>query len=339
MVQPAHLVDQRHLPRFAEAHVHDVPLGGRDHHTLDPRLALKRPGVRRDELHPRAGERQVQRARVRHVREVEAHHFPATHRQPIPGLTVHEKQVAEPTHQRVGRCFLPPRNQAGIADQQVLQHQKLFAIGGNLRAGLPHENVAVQAERLLDVLANVRMVPVNTSVREPQFVGERVADPGDAVERVVQPDAMPMNARRVRQVIREPHHDFRATRDFDPWSWILPVVAVHRVRLAIDRAVDELGIEIDDVAVLETKHLVRFGIGQGRIRHGKKGRHRRPQRHLRRQHREPGRRRHHGPAGRLVLAMIHRVPSRPRGPQGEFEQIRRVWPRARRLPAQNHAAV
>ena len=105
------------------------------------------------------------------------------------------------------------------------------------------------------------MVPENPRVWEPNLVCERVGYAFDSVERVLEPYAMPVNARRVRKVIREPHHDLGSTRDFDQRSWILPVVAVHRERLSVDRAADELGIEIDDVAVLGAKHLVRVRVG------------------------------------------------------------------------------
>src|SRR2546427_4078082 len=99
------------------------------------------------------------------------------------------------------------------------------------------------------------MVPEDPRIGEPEHVCERVADLVDSVERVLEPYAMPMNARCVCKVIREPHHDLGSTQDLDQWSWILPVIAVHRVGLTIDRAADELGIEINDLAVLRTKHL------------------------------------------------------------------------------------
>src|SRR6266511_2370633 len=180
-----------------KAYIDYIALGWCDHHTPDPSLALEWASIRGDELHARAGKREIERACVRHVREIEAHNLTATHRQPIPRLTVYQHHVAKPPHQRMGRCFQPERNEASIADQKILQHQDLFSIGGDVRAGLPHENVAIQAERLLDVFANVRMVPENPGIRELQFVCERVAYPFDSVERVLEPYAMPMNARRV----------------------------------------------------------------------------------------------------------------------------------------------
>src|SRR5258708_29132738 len=75
------------------SHVYHVALRGRDHHALDPRLMREWPGVGRDELHARAGKREVERARVRHVREVEAHNLTAAQRS-----EEHTSELQSPDH-------------------------------------------------------------------------------------------------------------------------------------------------------------------------------------------------------------------------------------------------
>ncbi len=103
VIQPADLVDERDGAGCIEAHVHDVALGRRNHDAVDPRFGLERPGVGRHDFHARPRERHIQRARVRHVREIEPHDFTAAHCEPIAWLAVHEKHVAKPPHQCVGR--------------------------------------------------------------------------------------------------------------------------------------------------------------------------------------------------------------------------------------------
>ena len=58
-------------PAF-EQRVDDDPLGRREHDRLDELLALDTPAVAAHELHPRAGQRDVEHAGVRRVRQVEA---------------------------------------------------------------------------------------------------------------------------------------------------------------------------------------------------------------------------------------------------------------------------
>ena len=62
-----------HLPGVVEQHVDDGPLRGSEQHLVDERLALVATAVAADQLHPRAGEGEVEDPRVRRVDEVEAH--------------------------------------------------------------------------------------------------------------------------------------------------------------------------------------------------------------------------------------------------------------------------
>jgi len=107
--------------------------------------------------------------------------------------------------------------------------------------------------------------------------------------------------------------------------------------LSIDRVADELGIEIDEVSVLETKHLARAGVRKGASIAGRKG----------------------VTSGRSAISdgsivprqasaplasrrsRARHGPSRPgpRGSQREFQQIRRKRPGTRRLAAHDDAPV
>ena len=71
-----------------------------------------------------------------------------------------------------------------------------------------HQQVAVEPQVLLDVLAHVRVIPVDAGVGEAKPVGELAAgrdrslgEARDAVEAVVQPDAVPVHRGGLRQAI------------------------------------------------------------------------------------------------------------------------------------------
>ena len=189
-------------PAASKPHVDDVALGRRDDDAVDPLFALEVADVAGDELDARAAERDVVDPRVRRVRQEEAHDVAAPHVQRVPRLAVHEHDVAEAAHQRVRRRLAAVWNQRVVAEQQVVEHQHLLAIRPAVivRAGRPHEHVAGEAEVLLDVLADVRVIPVEPGVGKAHAVGERVAgrdgilrDAGCAVEPVVEPHAVPVN--------------------------------------------------------------------------------------------------------------------------------------------------
>src|SRR5207247_1208347 len=60
------------------------------------------------------------------------------------------------------------------ADREVVQDQRLFSVhrAVELVTRCLHEDVAVEAEVLLDVLTEVRMVPINARIGEAYRVGE-----------------------------------------------------------------------------------------------------------------------------------------------------------------------
>ena len=128
VVEPAHAIHEPDVAGPIEPHVHDVPLGRPDHDALDPLFALVVPDVSRHDLHPCAGEREVERAGVRDVREEEAHDLAALDRQRITRLAVHEHHVAEPPHERVRGRRRAERHHAVVAQEEVVEHEHLLAM-------------------------------------------------------------------------------------------------------------------------------------------------------------------------------------------------------------------
>ena len=94
---------QRQLARRLEQHVHDDPLGRRQHDVLDELLALAAPAVAADELHARSGQRDLEHAGVGGVRQVQAHDLAGLGGQRELGLPGDQQDVAEAPHRGVGR--------------------------------------------------------------------------------------------------------------------------------------------------------------------------------------------------------------------------------------------
>ena len=332
MVEPDDLVDQRDLPRRIEAHVHDIPLGGGDHHALDPGFVFERARVGGHDLHPGSRKREVQRPRVRGIGQIKAHHLAAPHRHPVARLAVHQKQVAEAAHQRVRGGFFSERNDGRVRHEQIVEHQHCFSIRWTVFR--LHHDVAVQAELLLDVFAHVRVIPVDPRVGKLDVVGEFATHRSHAIERVVETNAVPMDAGGIGQPITEAHDHFRASRCLDQRSGILAVVAVHGVRVSVQRAAHETSFEADRVTVHEVKDFARPCERDRGVRGWKVRSNIGAECHLGRQHREPGRHGRHDHV--FVMVCCARTTHRA---DGELEHIGRHRPGARRLATQNDPAV
>ena len=95
------------LARIWEEHVHDDALGRGEQDLVDELLVLVVAGVGADQLHLRARQRHIEDARVRGVREVEAHHLAVPRLEVQIGLAGDQHHVAEPAHRHVGRLLLP----------------------------------------------------------------------------------------------------------------------------------------------------------------------------------------------------------------------------------------
>ena len=230
---------------LVEENFDDVALCGSENDALHPLFALVLAHVRADDLDARAAEDDVERARVRDVRQIEADDFAALDRELVSGCTVDEHDVSESSHQRMGRRAVPPRERPEIIHQDVVEDERSFLVDRVVIVGLGRcdEHVPVEAEVLLDVLAHVRVVPVNSSIRKMDFVGEalawfhrRLRHVGDPIEAVIEPEPMPMHRRRHLDLVDELDDDGRAPLRFDEWTWILAVIAIHQKRLVVDGA-------------------------------------------------------------------------------------------------------
>ena len=75
----------------------------------------------------RLAEGQVEGAGVRNVREEEADDFAPVEIQFVVGLAVHEQQVAEAAHERVGGALRTPGEQPTVVgDQEIVEHEDLL---------------------------------------------------------------------------------------------------------------------------------------------------------------------------------------------------------------------
>ena len=158
--------------------------------------------VAADELHPRAGQLHVEHPGVGGVGQPQPHHLPGPGGERVVRLAADQQHVAEPAHRRVGGLGRAERGDLAVLQQQVIQGQQDIAVGGRpvIRVGGDDQDVAVQAHLLGVVLADVRVVPVQAGIGEPDPVGELAADRDrglglvrDAVVLVLQPQPVPVH--------------------------------------------------------------------------------------------------------------------------------------------------
>ena len=196
-------------------------------------------------LHLGSSQHEVVRARVRDVGEHEANHFSQLDRQPVIRLSIDQEDISKPAHQGEVRSFLAERHKLTAVQEQVVENQHLFAVDRVVvvRVGGLHQHVAVETELLLDVLPDMRVVPIDPGIRETHLVHERLAGEhrvlshtGYPVEPVVQPDPVPVDGRRQIDVVGELDDDGRPLVDVDQRARVLTVEPVHDERLSIDDA-------------------------------------------------------------------------------------------------------
>ena len=194
---------QCQLARRLEQHVHDDPLGRRQHDVLDELLALAAPAVAADELHARSGQRDLEHAGVGGVRQIQAHDLAGLGGQREFGLPGDQQDVAEAPHRGVGRLVGAERRHLTVLDEDVVERQRELTVDRRPVVGVRRDDddVAVQPHLLVVVLADVRVVPVDAWVGERD--ARRVA-PADrngllglvrAVEAVLQTQPVPVDGR------------------------------------------------------------------------------------------------------------------------------------------------
>ena len=268
MVDHLDLVEHGEGPRLGEADFHHVPLGRRNHQRLDHHLPLEARQVGGHQLHVVAGEAEVVGARVGDVGDEEADHLARAKDRLVALLAVDQHDVPEAPHDgEVGR--VPPVRQELVAvDEQIVHHDELLAARRAevvVALGVDH-HVAVESPVLLDVLAHMRVVPVEPRVGEDDFVDEGLAgrdrilgDAGYAVEAVVEAEAVPVYGGREIDRVREADHDARVLGDAQQRPGVLPVEAVHDEDAAADPALHDARIEGDGVAVGDVEDFAGCG--------------------------------------------------------------------------------
>ena len=303
VVDPLHSVDHEQVARPLEAHMHDIPFGGAQHDALHPLFSLERAHVGADHLHAdgwpgsvemggladftRLGapagslqlgapagtcERQVERARIGHVGQVEAHDLAGFDRELVVRLAVDEHEVAEAPHERVGRALFAKWHDLVARHQKVVEHDDLFSVCRRVVVGMArlHQHVPVEAQVLQHVLAMMRMIPIDARVLEEDLVAERLAwldrllgDAGHAVGGVVEAEAVPVDRGGPRHGVREVHGDGRGLRHVKKRSRVLAVECVHDVIATPDATANQAGLQGYCVAVFERNDLAWTGEGKG----------------------------------------------------------------------------
>ena len=127
--------------------------------------------------------------------------------------------------------------------------------------GLDHDR-AVQPHLQAEVLADVRVVPVEPGVREPELARVRPADRdrylgliGHTVVLVLQPQAMPVHGRLDIPVVLRVHGDLRALIDVQGRAGDRPVVGEHPQLGAVDVLAHRADPQIQPVPVVKPGHV------------------------------------------------------------------------------------
>ena len=211
---------ERQLPRLLEEDVDDDALGWGEDHRVDERLALDAAAVAADELDPRAGQGDVEDARVGGVGQVEADDLVELRRSAGSVSPPTSSGVAETAHRRVGRLGAAERRDLAVLDQDVVERQQHLAMRRRPVVGIGRddEDVPVQAELLPVVLADVRVVPVDARIGEVEPVGERPADRDRrlrlvrAVVAVFEPQPVPVHRRLQVAVVHDVDDELASPR-------------------------------------------------------------------------------------------------------------------------------
>ena len=256
--------------------------------------------------------------------------------------------VPEAAHEHVVGGFLAEVHEAVIVEEDVVEDEHLLAIRGAVvvRARGGDEKVAVQSEFLLHVLSVVRVIPVDARVPEEDPVMERRAgfdgilgEAGDAVEFVVETDAVPVHRGGIRGAVGEVHEDGGLLGDADEGAGVLAVEGEHGEAAARDLAPDDRRLKVERTAVGEIDDLVRGGLGE-RLPRGQVGRAgeacgpgARFEVHDAGEHRDAGVR------GRRVPAARGPVGRPPRRRRREGQKVVRLHERGRRAAAQHERSL
>ena len=177
VVDGLHVVRDGELAGCVEPGLDHVTLRRRDEHTLDPLLPLELADVGAHHLHPCVTKNHVVGTGVRDVREQEPDNLTSFDAQVIIWLAVEQEEVAESSHETEVAGFLAERHDLFPIHEEIVEYQDFFSIDRIVIVGIRRldEHVPIQAQLLLDVLPNVRMIPINTGIRKMNLIDEAPA--------------------------------------------------------------------------------------------------------------------------------------------------------------------
>ncbi len=253
----------RQLARLVEEHVDDDALGRRQHHVVDELLVLDVAAVAADELDLSSGERDLEHARVRGVRQVEPDHFAELGRERWIRLAADEQHVAEAAHRRVGRLGAAERRDLAVLDQDVIERQRDLAVHRRpvVRVGGLDEHVAVEAHLLAVVLADVGVVPVDAGVGEGDVRGVALAGGHrplglvGSVVAVLEPQPVPVDGRLQIALVLDVDDDLGALAHLQRRPGDRAVVGEHSHRGVADPLGDRRDRQVEPVTVAQLDHL------------------------------------------------------------------------------------
>ena len=170
-----------------------------------------------------AVEEQLEVATLGGVQDPPALRRSRSHRQPRLDAAVHEHVGALASEHHSGR---PPRirrlEPARFADADVAQHEDDLVLDADRVGWILDENRAVETEADLRGRHDVRVIPEQPGVRHDEVVGERTAwlhlglrVTGHTVHLNRNPQAVPVNGRRLWQMVGEAHDEPIAYADAD----------------------------------------------------------------------------------------------------------------------------
>src|ERR1043166_4246209 len=110
----------------------------------------------------------------------------------------------------------------------------------------------------------MRVIPIDACVGEANDVAkaltrlhQRLRDAWHAVESIVEADAMPVDARRLVEMVGEVDDDGRALRDADQRTGRLSVEAVRGDLAPGNRTANQAGSEIERIAIAQRQYFAR----------------------------------------------------------------------------------
>ena len=220
-------------------------------------------GIGPDELHLRARDGDVEHPGVRGVGQVDAHDLSPLRVEREVGIARDEHDVAEATHCDVGHLGTAEGRDASLLDEDVVQRQQLLAVRRRPVVGVARndEDVAVQAQLLAVVLADVRVVPVGAGIGHVHAIRERLPHRDRrlgvvrSVESVLEPKAVPVHGRLEVSVVRDVDSRRRPLRELQRRTRDRPVVGQHPHGRVADDLAHRGDLEADLVAVCELHEL------------------------------------------------------------------------------------